>query len=385
MVNIILFALIFIFAPAGVLWLCKRVKFLGKIGPILLLYILGVIVGNLPFINEGTAEFKNTVTIAMIPIALPLMLFGCRFSGKDMKGIIRSLVAGLIAVIVSVITGYLIFGKRIENGPKIAGMLIGCETGGTINMASLQQALGVPSETYILLNSYDMIVCFLYFVFLLSVGIRLFRKILPHKIENDGDESAEEFNHLLEASENPYKGLWSKAGFGQILRLLVAVVLVAGAAFGVTKLFPKTWFMPVFILAITTFALALSFTKPIRKLDRSYDLGMYLIYIFSIAMASMADLMHLNLRGEIYTFLFLLFIIFVSLLVQLILSKLMKVEADMMIVSSVSLINSPPFVPMMVTAMKNKKVLVPGITVGIVGFAIGNYLGIIISQLLTSF
>ena len=53
----------------------------------------------------------------------------------------------------------------------------------------------------------------------------------------------------------------------------------------------------------------------------------------------------------------------------------------MMIVTSVSLINSPPFVPMMTSAMNNRKVLVPGITVGIIGFAVGNYLGILASQL----
>ena len=33
-------------------------------------------------------------------------------------------------------------------------------------------------------------------------------------------------------------------------------------------------------------------------------------------------------------------------------------------------------------AMKNKNVLVPGLSIGIIGYAVGNYLGFIISQLL---
>ena len=70
---------------------------------------------------------------------------------------------------------------------------------------------------------------------------------------------------------------------------------------------------------------------------------------------------------------------------QVVLSKLFNIDSDMMVVTSVSLINSPPFVPMMVTAMKNKKVLVPGITVGIIGFAVGNYLGVLMCQLFSMF
>ena len=96
----------------------------------------------------------------------------------------------------------------------------------------------------------------------------------------------------------------------------------------------------------------------------------------------MADVTKLNIREGLYAFLFLFFVIFVSLLLQVILSKLFKVDADLMIATSVALINSPPFVPIVVSAMNNKKVLVPGITVGIIGFALGNYLGFFIYNLL---
>ena len=38
--------------------------------------------------------------------------------------------------------------------------------------------------------------------------------------------------------------------------------------------------------------------------------------------------------------------------------------------------------PMMVAAMKNKSVLVTGLTLGIIGYAVGNYLGYLMSELL---
>ena len=387
MVSKILLVLIFCLAPAFVLWLCKKVPFFGKIGPILILYILGVIIGNLPWINEGNYPLKDTITTILIPLALPMMLFACALSRDSLKGIFRSLIAGLIAIIVSIFLGYWLFGRHIATqGPEIAALITGCETGGTINMASLQLLLNVPSETFVLLNSYDMIVCFLYFIFLLSIGIRLFRKFLKlaPKAETQEELSEDLVNEqILERHTNPYRILKTAKGWGQVWRILLAVVICVGLAFGLTKLFPEGWFMPIFILGISTFALIAANLKPVKKLTFSYDLGLYLIYIFSIAIASMADVTKLNIREGLYAFLFLFFVIFVSLLLQVILSKLFKVDPDMMIATSVALINSPPFVPIVVSAMNNKKVLVPGITVGIIGFALGNYLGFFIFNLLS--
>lgn len=385
MTKTLILILFYVLAPAGMLWLCNKVKLLGKIGPILLLYVLGVIIGNLPWINEGTMGLKETITSIMIPIAIPMMLFRCSISKNDLNGIFKSLVAGVIAVIVSVIGGFAIFGEKLgPYGAKVAAMLTGCETGGTINMAALQQALNVPSETFIMMNTYDMIVCFLYFIFLLSFGIKLFRKILPHKVVEYTEEHDREVRLEIEKNNvaNPYAGLCSKAGFIQIGKILITVVIVCLLGFLCTLPFDKSWFTPIFIMGITTFSIIASFNKSVKKLDKSFDLGMYLVYIFSITMASMADLRNLNLREGLYAFLFLFFIIFVSLFVQLLVSKLLKVDADMMVASSVSLINSPPFVPVVVTAMKNKSVLIPGITIGLIGFAIGNYLGMGIYELL---
>ncbi|MBQ9584355.1 MAG: DUF819 family protein [Bacteroidales bacterium] len=406
MFTVILYALIFIFMPAVVLWLCKKVNFLGKIGPILILYIIGVLLGQIPGLNnDATFALKDKITTIMIPLALPMMLFGCQFNFKDMKGVGKSLLAGLIAVVVATVMGYLLFGSKMVDGPKVAGLLVGCETGGTINMAALKMALNFPEERYVLLNSYDMLICFLYFVFLLSIGIKWFRKVLPHT-EPSKQEGADYSTGEAVMEENNYRGLWSARGVGQIFKILLAVIsclvvsvlivalvgivlaLIQGEPVTlktVTGSFGAGWFMPVFILGLTTAAIVASFLKPVRKLTFSYNIGLYLIYIFSIAVASMADVTKLNFGQELYTLLFLVCIIFGSLLLQFLLSILLKIEADMMIVTSVSLINSPPFVPMMTSAMKNRKVLVPGITVGIIGFAVGNYLGILASQLFALF
>ncbi|MBQ2019237.1 MAG: DUF819 family protein, partial [Rikenellaceae bacterium] len=52
------------------------------------------------------------------------------------------------------------------------------------------------------------------------------------------------------------------------------------------------------------------------------------------------------------------------------------------VITSNTLINSPVCVPMIAATMKNRDVVVVGITNGLAGYAVGNYLGYLIYQLL---
>ena len=42
-------------APAGVIWACRRFSLLGRLGPIMVLYAVGMVVGNMPFLPAGIA------------------------------------------------------------------------------------------------------------------------------------------------------------------------------------------------------------------------------------------------------------------------------------------------------------------------------------------
>lgn len=377
--NCIILILVFCTAPAGVLWLCKKVPFLGKIGPVLLLYILGVIIGNIGIRPEGMGTIQEILSSAMVPLAIPMMLFGCTFRFKEAKEQLKALLTGLAAVVMAVIAGYLIFGKNIEEGTKIGGMLTGVYTGGTINLAALKTMLGVKNETYILINSYDMLVSFLYLTFLLTVGIKLFRKFLPFK--QDAHASTD-IRDLEMESDGNYRAMFTKEGIQNIGKILGITVLICAISGGVALICPEGSFMVVFILMITTLGIGCSFIRPVHNLKHSYDLGMYFIYIFCIVVASMADLTSLDLAGGLNLMGYLLFAVFGSLAIQVILARIFRIDADTMVIASVTFINSPPFVPMMVAAMKNKSVLVTGLTLGIIGYAVGNYLGYLMSELL---
>ena len=382
-VNWIILIVGFCIIPAIVLRLCQRFSLLGKIGPVLLLYGLGIIIGNIGLMPEQMPAVQELLSNAMVPLAIPLMLFGCTFNMKGARSQILALVTGMISVAAAVVIGYLIFGRDLPEGAKIGGMLTGVYTGGTINLAALKTMLGVDDETYLLINSYDILVSFLYLSFLLAIGIKLFRSFLPNTL---GEFTAKDEKTIKAEMEKenrkPYRSLFTRVGAAYLAKLLGLTILIVGISAGVALALPSSMFMTVFILMLTTLGIGCSFIKKIHNMKYSYDFGMYFIYIFCIVVASMADLSKLDFAGGIGLLGYLLVAVFGSLLLQIIFAKIFKIDSDMMVIASVTYINSPPFVPMMAAAMKNKDVLIPGLTIGVIGYAAGNYLGFLMSQLL---
>lgn len=383
-VSYIVLTLFFILTPAGVIWLCRRFSWLDKLGPIMVLYAIGMVVGNIPSMPEQLKVLQDILPNVMIPLAIPMMLFNSNFTASEAKLQLKVVVSGFLSVCLAVVGGYLLFGHHMEQGAQVGGIVTGMYTGGTLNAAALQAIFRIKSETYLLVNSYDIIISFLYFVFLFSVGIRLFRWLYGERGRKISEADRVELEQMIESGKaNPYKTFGTKSGIKELLKILgITLVIVAFSAV-VALLMPEGWFMVVFILLLTTLGVVCSFIKRVRNLTRSYDAGMYLIYIFSLAIASMADFSDLDLAGGVNQILFMTFAVFVSLALHAIVCRLMKVDADSMIISSVAFINSPPFVPMACAAMRNRSVLVTGLGAGIVGYALGNHIGVLMAELLS--
>ena len=379
-------ALLFYLAtPAVMLWLCRRYAVLGKIGPIMLLYAVGMAVGNIFTLPREMLVLQELLPNVMVPLAIPMMLFGCSFSRSELVLQLKVCISGFLSVVVAVVCGYLLFGCKVPEGAEVGGIISGMYTGGTINAAALQAIFQIDSLTFALVNSYDIIISFIYFIFLFSCGIRLFRRLYGQKAEcvvsQDGDREVLD-EAQVDKNRNPYSGLLTQSGLKQLLSIVGITLGVVAVSGGAAMLMPEGWFMVVFILMITTLGVALSFVKRIRAMERSYDIGMYLIYIFSLAIATMADFSKLDVAQGLNLILFMFFAVFVSLFVHAVVCRLLRVDADSMTITSVAFINSPPFVPMVAAVMKNRKALITGLAAGIVGYALGNHLGVIVAQLL---
>ncbi len=382
--NCTLLILIFCLAPALVLWLCRRIPLLDKLGPIMILYGLGIILGNIGWSPAEMPMMQEIATSVTIPLAIPMMLFCCHFTLNEASLQLKVCLSGFLSVFIAVVVGYMFFGRHIHEGAEIGGIMSGMYTGGMLNAAALQSIFKVDEQAYVIMCSYDIVISFLYLVFLVSVGFKLFRRLYGQKTTTSlsAEDRAELERQIAEQKRNPYEGLWSKEGMRELGKIVGVTLLLVALSAACTLPFPGEWFMVIFILVLSTLGVVCSFFKPIRNLKRSFDIGMYLIYIFSIAMASMADFSKLNLSEGVNQILFLCVAVFGSTLMHALFCRFMRVDADSMVASSVAFVNSPPFVPMMVVAMKNKSVLIVGLGAGIVGYALGNHFGVLMASLL---
>lgn len=383
MLGKIALVLFYLLSPAAVLWACNRSKVLNKIGPVLILYFLGIVVANLNLIPADCLKLQDTISTIAIPLALPMMLYSCNFKKFSVKTSLKITIIGIVAVAIAVLAGFFAFRGGIgEEAPVVGGAIMGKCTGGTPNLAALKVMLGMENSTFIILNSFDMVVCFVYLVFLMTIGIKMGRKWLGRGIyTSDTEVNLEEY-----AEKNPYKDFGKKESVKQLTKVLLLTLVIVAASFGVATLakrYDENIFTVVMILTLTTLALIFSLWKEVKGWDKSYDAGMYIIYIFSVVVASMANFRTMNYEGALYIVLFQTLVIFGSFFLTLLGAKLFKVDGDTAVITSNTLINSPIFVPMIAASMKNKDIIVVGVTIGLVGYAVGNYIGYLMYSLMT--
>ncbi len=407
-------------APALLIYLTKISKILSKLGAVVLAYLLGLIVGNIGILPVASDQFRKLLGTRMhipnaefleylntsqlsesdiltnqvasvqdilftifIPIAIPLLLFSLDLKKwlKLAKGAVLSMVLAVFSLLVVIFTGYYFFGSSIDESNKVAGMLVGVYTGGTPNLAAIGTALKVSPNIFILTHTYDMIVGAVALLFLMTIAQSVFHTFLPkfqlvYKAENklhlaDEADDIENFDPLFKRKTVP-----------DLLKVLGLSVVIFAIGGGLSLLVPKPNDAIVAILVITTLGLLASLIKPINRIRGSFPLGMYLIIAFSLVVSSMANLSNMFQIEFLQLFLYVFYVVFGSMIIHVGLAHIFKVDADTTIISITALTYSPPFVPAVAGALKNKEVIISGLTIGILGYAFGTYLGIFVGTIL---
>ena len=388
MIKVYIILACYIIFPILIIEAFKRWTIVQKIGTVVLAYAVGIIASLCgvfhfadPAIGATFSKLQSTVMSVAVPLAIPLMLFNCDFKlwTKSLPKTAWALTTGIVAVIIASISGYFIFRNNVPEIAKVTGMMAGIYTGGTMNFNALGAALNVDRSVMAIVLAFQMVITTPYIFFLLGGGYKIFRKLLPYKdITHKGrmDEDEVETNDV----EN-YRGMFEKKNFIGMMKGLGLSICFLAVGAGLALLITGTLNELVVILTITTLSIIASFFKSVRELPKTFELGMFFILIFSVIVASMFDIHSVN-GGSLYIGGFVFWIIGISVAIHLILCRIAKVSGDLFCVCQVGLLCSPPFVPPIAGAMKNKKVLISGIVVGLVGYAIGTYLGALLAWVL---
>jgi uncharacterized membrane protein len=424
MIKIVLLIIFYFVFPVVIIYLCKKWSFLQKVGSIVIAYAFGLLIGSTGLLPQGSPAYKlalqgkgylprteletlisqgkatdddlfvnqigqvqDIVPSLVVPLAFPLLLFSLnlkrwlRYAKKGFISVLLALIAGLVMVTV----GFFIWKDSIPESWKLAGMFEGIYAGGTPNFVAIKMALNVNANLFVILSTYDMIIGAFLVLFFITVAPKLFRLILPPFVETNGIKGDEaEIINLTENLED-YSGIFKKGVFIPLLGALGLSLLIFAFSGGLALLLKRLSMMVVVIMSITTLGLLFSLSKRINKIEKTFQLGMYFILVFSLTVASMANIRTMFGTGMLNLILFITWCYFGSLILHIILAKIFKIDADNFLITSAAFIFSPPFVPMVANALKNKDVIVTGITGGIIGYIVGNYLGVALAYFLKGF
>ena len=383
---------VYLLFPALIIVLCQKVALLDKIGAVVLAFGVGIFLALFVGMDnlaqaETLAGLQKDVSEVSIALALPLLLFSIDVKGSlAMAGdTLKGMLLALLAVLITSLVGVLLFNDLVTGVWQAAGMAVGAYTGGGPNIAAIKTAIEADESVFVAMVSYDMMLSSVYLIFVMTVAQKIFGLFLrPYEFKGEtvaaeGEVKIENMESMADESAHSYKSLTQLSALPQTLLALLCSGVVVGGALGIAALVPESSRSTVTIVSITTLALALSFVPQIRALKNSFRLGMYLILVFCFTMGTMLDgnlLQNLDfaLIGYIS------FILGGSLILQAVLCKLWDVDTDTFLITSSAAIMSVPFIAVIAGALKNREIILPGFAVAIIGYALGNYLGILVAN-----
>lgn len=366
MIELLLYAL----TPAVAILIWRRER-MSWLDPVWTCYGVGLLMALSPMSVDD--QLAKSTTEAVVPLAIPLMLFR-----TDVKAWLAQSRVALLAfafavstVVASALTVGMIFAPSLPEVHYVAGMMTATLTGGSPNLVSVGAALETPEEIFVLTNAADIITGGVYLLFLLTIAQPVLGKIL---------RAPEDVIPLeLDEGELPSRAARVKEGALAVALSLLIVAISAGLALLITGKLEA----PLVFLGLTTGGLAASFFKPVRELKTSFSVANYLVLIFCVAIGSLTDLgAILSEGGMILSFAAVMVIS--ALVLHYALCALFRVDVDTAILASTASFMGPALVIPVARRIDNQQAFVSGLTSGLIGYALGNYLGISVAYLINA-
>lgn len=380
--HIVLFLVITGAAALGIY--SEHKKWFGKLSGILVTMIsmsLLSMAGVVPVASNPSVKVDvyDMVFNYFIPISIPMLLFSTNIM-KIIKESGKLLVAYIIGAIGVVLGCFIAFSfiDLGEDAGNTAGVIAATLIGGSVNFIATAKILNFSTNPLFTATiAVDNFVSNLYTLFLfLTPSIiflsRFFVKPKKENLEDNKDMLLEEkFPITMERIAVSIFIAALIAGLGSLIAPPLQEILQ-------TDLNLK-------LLVITIFAVAAAnlFPKSLLTLEKtSFSLGMWMMYVFLAVIGAATNLEQiLGIGPTVLLFYATIMTFHFVFLVSL--AKVFKLDVYEVVVSSAANIMGPSVAAPMAASMGQKKLVTPGILVGILGYVIGTFIGVSIAMYLS--
>ena len=370
------------FLGAFSLWAEQKTKWGAKVGMAIVAIFGTMLLVNIRVLPSSSPTY-SAVSGYVLPLSIPLLLFQC-----DLKRIIKESgrlflvfhIASLGTMVGAIVAGFIF--KDLPDIGGIVAMEIGAHVGGTVNLVACGNAFNLD-QAYI--SACAIAANLLVAVLMVGLGAatdtKWVRKTFPHP-HLDAFEA-----NIVEGAGSTSEQYWRPKNV-TLLSLAMAMAttfVICGVGNEIAKFFKSLGLPQIFdqllgsiylIICTITIVLVTLFPKFFQKLEGAEELGTYMIAMYFVTIGGAADLKQLLQVGPAI----LASIVFVTvgnLGFLFGFARIFKWNWEDICNASCATIGGPTTAAAFSINRGWNAMIVPGILVGLWGYSIGNYVGII--------
>ncbi len=365
-------------------WLEKKFKWAARISGAMIALLLAMLLANIRVIPTESAVY-DTISGYFVPMAIPLLLVNTNIR-KIWRGSGRMtalFLFGALGSFVGAFVGYAALKEYIPQLGEIAGMMVGTYIGGSVNLITVANSLGVSPSIISSCSVADNLSMSVYFVALLAVSSSAAaKKLYPYKCPIYSNDEPEEA-----VSDGSGISLIGLAGCGAFSIIMAAAAeqlsalissIEANAAWELIKTFVGNKYL---IVTVLTIAAATLFPGMAQRMRGASEIGTYLIYYFLFAIGAPASVSAIIHNSPII-FVFTVTVIIFNMAFTFIGGKIGRFSLEEIVIASNANIGGPTTAAGLAVSKGWSRLTVPAVLIGTLGYAIGTFMGILTANIL---
>ena len=359
-------------------WITKRYAWAARFSVVLWIIFGSALCSNLGLIPDDAPLYGATVGFA-VPFAVCVILFTVRLSDIRDAGMpmLVAFVLAAIGTVLGVVVASLALDPLLakvlaDDSWKIAGPYTGTYIGGSLNFFALWTGLEIGRPDLLAAaNAVDNLTLFpLYATWMIVPALLAGKYVVAARWQPHHSAGAEAAPENAKAPLEP-------AQVATLVFLAVAVMAVSSwlkAAF-IDAVAPA---VPT-ILVITTLALVLGQFPAVRRLGGAWEIGDLAFWLFFAAVGAMIDIYQAVVLSPVL-FLYVLVIMTVHFTWVYGIGRLLRMDLGVLTIASVATKAGPPLILPVAEAKGWRHLVLPGVILGMLGYAIGNYVGFAVAN-----
>ena len=373
-----------------------RFPLFRALGAALVGILIGMLLSNTGVLPGESAAYELLmgpgVSMGVVLILLSVDMGSIREAGPKMLGAFG--IGALGTAIGALVGGLALAGMIGPDTWKLTGQFTGTYTGGGLNFAALAQAFDTPSDLFTAAVAADVIVTAVWMMMCLVVPLLFSRGAARSQTTAGADDSAEggADGSMTESEPGASSASGDAAGSPSLAHSLynsgkpvsigdtaALVVIAVGGVWLAGVIADAVPVLPE-ILWLTTLALIVAQIPAVKSLSGGAMWGNYLILLFLASNGARSVVANIVEVGPA-VFYFALITVSIHGLVIFGLGRAAGIDAPTLAVASQANVGGPASAMALASARGYTDRLLPGVAVGLLGYAAGNYAGFAVAAL----